>query len=66
MSDESEGSNGFSRERLVKLSVLTFGFGIPLVIMEFFLVGRYPVLYVPFVLMIGGYLWGVRRIGGWK
>lgn len=66
MSDEGEKSGVLSRERLVKLSVLTFSFGIPLVMMEFFLVGRYPILYVPFVLMIGGYLWGVRRVGGWK
>lgn len=64
MKDHGE-RDGQMEMRGIKLLLLTVGFGVPLVVLQYFFVGRRPWLYVPFVVLMVAYFWCVRRIGGW-
>lgn len=64
-------SGGGERDRQmemkgIKILLLTVGFGVPLVVLQYFFVGSYPWLYVPFVILIVLYSWCVHRLGGWR
>ena len=64
-------SGGGERDRQlemkgIKILLLTVGFGVPLVVLQYFFVGSYPWLYVPFVILIVLYFGCVHRLGGWR
>jgi hypothetical protein len=63
MSDGGERDRQMEMKGL-KVLLLTVSFGVPLVVLQYFFVGSYPWLYVPFVILIVFYFGCVHRLGG--
>lgn len=61
-----DGSDGQAEDRLTKTIVVTFAFGVPLAVLQYFFVERHPWLYVPYVILLVTFIVCTRRMGWWK
>lgn len=57
------GDDPDGEARGLKLIEIAIGFSIPLAVLQYFFVERYPWLYVPFVLLLAGAFWCAWKVG---